>query len=245
MNSDTTKQISIPEKINLLNQPITKNQKIQTIEKIAKYGLRGQESLLNFLENRRLNDKKTLSFIDSFIFDSLFNTEIPQIYKKLYQIFPNGLIHLPYNLKLNYNQLQHLLMNRQFQEADKLTQEHLCELAGLKRTSKRQWLYFTDIPLLPSEDLFMIDLLWKTYSKEKFGFSIQRSIWLSNECNWDILWEKIGWSKNGNMCRYPMEFIWGTEAPKGHLPLFNQLRGTQVLLALFRHFVWIQNNDEQ
>jgi len=242
MDLDTEQNQSIQEKIHLLNKTISKTQQIQIIENIAKSGIDGQESLLILLKNRRLNEKFQVSFIDTIIFDILSNTEIPKIYKKLYQIFPQGIIKLSPSLKLNYEQLQYLLINKQFQQADQLTQQHLCELAGLAKDNKRQWLYFTDIPSIPSEDLFIIDLLWKTYSKEKFGFSVQRNIWLSNNRNWNILWEKIGWTQNGLMRRYPIEFIWETEAPKGHLPLFNQLRGIQVLLALFQHKVWTENN---
>ena len=76
------------------------------------------------------------------------------------------------------------------------------------------------------------------YSRGKFGFSIQRKIWLTHQCKWNLFWQTIGWTKQDIPCRYPTEFIWTIDAPKGHLPLFNQLRGVQVLSALFNHIVW-------
>lgn len=83
-------------------------------------------------------------------------------------------------------------------------------------------------------------MLWKVYSKGKFGFSIQKNIWLKQNKQWDKLWEKIKWleAKTGIMKRYPKEFTWSIDAPEGHLPLFNQLRGTQTLYYLFQKINW-------
>ena len=91
---------------------------------------------------------------------------------------------------------------------------------------------------MPSEDLIVIDSLWQAYSRHKFGFSKQRQIWLSTNCDWEKFWDQIGWKNNGIARRYPNEFLWDVNAPSGHLPLFNQLRGVQVLSALFNHIVW-------
>nr|YP_010952330.1 conserved hypothetical plastid protein [Gloiopeltis furcata]WMP13999.1 conserved hypothetical plastid protein [Gloiopeltis furcata] len=139
---------------------------------------------------------------------------------------------------MDYKPLQKLLISKHYRQADRLTQIYLCQLAGLDEDSKRNWLYFTDIQSLPSEDLATIDMLWRLYSRNKFGFSRQRKIWLSNNCNWEKLWSRIGWKNEGVACRYPDEFMWSIDAPQGHLPLFNQLRGVQVLSALFDHTVW-------
>ena len=35
--------------------------------------------------------------------------------------------------------------------------------------------------------------------------------------------------ENNNYRKWPMEFMYTTEAPKGHLPLTNALRGTQLI----------------
>lgn len=217
------------------------NEICNTIEKILTDDNKGIETLLDTLINRQITKKVKITLLDGFIFEKLI--EIKTIKEKIYTIFPNGIVLLKSSLKIDYQPLQFLLIHKEFKEADQLTYKYLCELSNLNKKHKRKWLYFTDIKSLPSEDLLTIDLLWRVYSRGKFGFSIQRKIWQLNKCNWDILWYKIGWIKDGIMRRYPEEFIWTINAPKGHLPLINQLRGTQVLSSLFKHIVW-QNIKE-
>lgn len=230
--------LKLKEDIDQLNNNIPKSKQIQIITKLYEEGVEGQKSLLDFLIYRRIEHKLTLSFIDSLIFYKLKMTQIPEITQKINEMFPHGIVDLISTLTINYQPLQDLLIKQKFQEADKMTQIYLCKLVGLQTQKERKWLYFTDIYLLPIDDILIIDLLWRIYSLDKFGFSIQRQIWLSNNRNWDKFWETIGWTKKGNMRRYPIEFTWSIDALKGHLPLFNQLRGIQVLLALFEHDAW-------
>jgi GUN4-like len=56
--------------------------------------------------------------------------------------------------------------------------------------------------------------------------------------NWENFWSKIGWKNGNTWTRYPNEFIWDLSAPKGHLPLSNQLRGVRVIASLFSHPAW-------
>lgn len=197
-----------------------------------------QYSLLEFIIERIIVNKKTADPLDGFIYQKLLKTNEQRIKTKLIQYFPNGLVTLKSYSDINYEPLQKLLINEKFKEADKLTNQHLCELVQTKTTSEKKWLYFTDIQFLPAEDLFTLDFLWKIYSRGKFGFSVQKQIWMKSNKNWDILWEKISWTSNGSMKRYPQEFQWTTQAPEGHLPLFNQLRGTQTLSYLFKNITW-------
>nr|QCI08513.1 hypothetical protein [Spermothamnion repens] len=233
------------KKLDLLfkkNQRINNQNTIEEAKKIIieylEKGEEGQTYLLDLLINRRLMDKECLSILDGIIFDYLKKSKLKKIQEKINKSFPEGIFPLKTSLKNNYSSLQKLLVDKKFKEADQLTQQHLCKLAGLDKYSKRNWLYFTDISYIPSEDLFTLDMLWQIYSEGKFGFSIQRKIWILNNYNWNKLWQKIGWIKQGTMRRYPQEFIWNINAPIGHLPLFNQLRGNQVLLSLFEHIAW-------
>lgn len=210
----------------------------QTIDIVLRKKIIGEEQLLNKLVDRHILKELDITVLDGFIFDKLMDTEIDIIRRQTNKSFPNGLIQFKASLKIDYQPLQLLLIKKKFQEADQLTQNYLCKLASLETTDKRKWLYFTDIASLPIDDLFIIDLLWRIYSEGKFGFSVQREIWILNNCNWEILWQKIGWIKEGTARRYPQEFIWTINAPKGHLPLMNQLRGTQVISSLFQHHVW-------
>nr|YP_009297053.1 hypothetical protein Ceram_120 [Ceramium japonicum]AOM66396.1 hypothetical protein Ceram_120 [Ceramium japonicum] len=239
-NQQTIKNIEI--QIKQLEKNTSTNKRLKLIEELCSSGKKGEQSLLNYLIDRRIINEKKILLIDGLIFEKLYKTKNQDIITKLKQYFSKGIIKLNNNLTLNYQPLQDLLINQNFQEADKLTQEYLCTLAGLNTNieSTRKWLYFTDIDMIPSEDLLHIDLLWQIYSRGKFGFSIQRKIWMKNSCKWKIFWHNIGWIKNDIPCRYPKEFIWTIDAPQGHLPLFNQLRGKQVLCAIFNHIVWQQ-----
>lgn len=213
----------------------TSNQQSQIVQKMISQG--SENLLLDLLVNRRILKKEQPAYLDGIIFEALGKSTNQYTINKLNGYFCDGLIDLNSFLKLDYQPLQELLMNQNFKEADKLTQIQLCQLAGLD-VNQRKWLYFTDISNVPADDLFTVDMLWRLYSRGKFGFSVQRKIWLSNNCNWEKLWNGIGWKKEGMHCRYPDDFMWTIEAPKGHLPLFNQLRGVQVLSAVFNHIAW-------
>ena len=91
---------------------------------------------------------------------------------------------------------------------------------------------------IPVEDLQTFDNLWKASSNDKFGFSIQRSIWRASNKKWPRFFMAIDWLKgeNLNYRAWPAEFIYTVEAaPKGHLPLTNALRGTQLFEAILTH----------
>lgn len=138
---------------------------------------------------------------------------------------------------IDYAPLQQLLAEQNFQAADQMTLQKLCELAGASAV-QRKWVYFTEVEQFPITDLQTINNLWLTYSEGKFGFSVQREIWLSVGKNWDKFWAKIGWKNGNNWTRYPQEFTWSLAAPKGHLPLSNQLRGVRVIASLLAHPAW-------
>nr|YP_009398594.1 hypothetical protein [Kuetzingia canaliculata]ARW67780.1 hypothetical protein [Kuetzingia canaliculata] len=234
-------QLSIDEAIELIinkNQRIISDETETIINYIYEQGEEKQKILLNLIIKRNLINKQKVEVIDGFIFQKLRETNRENIKSKLIKLFPNGIVKLERSLSLDYQILQNLLIEKKFQEADIITQKFLCELVQQKKQSNRKWIYFTEIQFLPLNDLFTIDLLWKIYSKGKFGFSIQKKIWIKNNKKWKKLWKQIGWTENEAMKKYPKEFIWTIKAPEGHLPLSNQLRGTQSLLYLFKSIRW-------
>jgi len=162
---------------------------------------------------------------------------IPEAAEFLQRSFSRGIVPLRSESGLDYQPLQQLLARKQFQAADQLTLELLCQLAG-PAAVRRKWLYFTEVDRFPIPDLQTIDRLWWVHSEGKFGFSVQRQLWLGVGQNWEALWPKIAWKSGNKWTRYPQEFIWDVSAPKGHLPLSNQLRGVQVLNALLLHPAW-------
>ena len=151
--------------------------------------------------------------------------------------FANGLLILSPECGVDYSDIQTALIQQDFELADRLTLQKMCELAG-DNAVKRKWLYFTEVNIFPNLDLQTLDQLWLLYSEGRFGFSKQREIWLGVGKNWDKLWPKIAWKSDNIWTRYPGEFIWNLEAPFGHLPLTNQLRGVRVMDALMNHPAW-------
>ena len=86
------------------------------------------------------------------------------------------------------------------------------------------------------QDMNTMEMLWQVHSKARFGFVQQRKIWKKVRGQFDKFAEAVGWFtdtwKNRN---WPDEFIYSLEAPVGHLPLTNCIRGAQVLEELLSH----------
>jgi hypothetical protein len=197
-------------------------------------GASGWQVLQAFLQDRC---QAPSTFIDGRCYELLLSTEADGPQAFLQENFPMGVVPLNSDAEADYQPLQQLLARQQFEAADRLTLQKLCELEG-PAAVKRKWLYFTQIEQFPVTDLQTIDQLWLVHSEGKFGFSVQRQLWLSGGRNWDVLWPKIAWKSDRNWTRYPEGFTWDLSAPRGHLPLSNQLRGVQVINALLNHPAW-------
>lgn len=207
---------------------------IETIHNNDFIQLKGLADL--FFERINRPDYKS-NCVDGLIYNKLLNSKNQEIVRLTTSLCPEGIVPLNSAKHMNYKDLQELLTQQDLLKADQLTQQKLIQLAGVN-AQNRNWLYFTDIKKIPAQDLQTIDKLWHTYSKGKFGLFIQRQIWLSVGKDWEKFWQKIGWEVDNIPCRYPDEFQWNSYGPRGHLPLFNQLRGVQVLSALFNHEAW-------
>nr|YP_009541645.1 hypothetical protein [Synarthrophyton chejuense]AYR05654.1 hypothetical protein [Synarthrophyton chejuense] len=242
MTDQLKNNLSILRKIANLEDNLSINKQNELIKKIVNYNKPGLFALLELLIERKVKKTTNISCIDGTIFKYLYLSKNNIIQKRINQYFQEGVVKLESSNNINYTDLNQSLIANNFQKANQLTQKCLRELAGLKSPNDRQWLYFTDILNIPTKDLQTIDKLWKIYSEGQFGFSIQRNIWLYNDQNWEKLWHRIGWKINNTTVRYPNEFVWDKTAPTGHLPLFNQLRGVQVISALFKHPAWNTEN---
>lgn len=171
-------------------------------------------------------------------YQALYGNKSPRIAEFLKQNYPFGVVPLKSDRGIDYQPLQQLLAQQDFQAADVMTLEKMCELAGTAAV-ERKWIYFTDVINFPITDLKTLDRLWRMSSEGKFGFSVQRRIWLSVGQDFSQLWTKINWKSGNTWTRYPQEFIWDLSAPQGHLPLSNQLRGVRVIDAIFAHSAWV------
>lgn len=137
---------------------------------------------------------------------------------------------------VDYTALRDRLKAGEWEEADNEHRRLMIELAG-EDAEDRGWVYFTEVKTFPVTDLKTIDTLWSFYSDGKFGFSVQRKIWVGKRRQWAKFFKEIDWVQGENNAyrKWPEEFIWEKEAKRGHMPLTNALRGTQLLEALLEH----------
>ncbi len=221
----------------LLRSASEKNQ-LQIIPQLVATGEPGLTSLMEWMIAHR---SQPANLAMGKAYQAIYSANTPQTQEFLAANFPNGVVPLKSERDIDYQPLQQLLARQDFQGADILTIQKLCELAG-EAAVQRKWLYFTEVESFPSTDLYTLDRLWLINSEGKFGFSVQRKIWLSVGKDFAQLWSKIGWKSDNNWTRYPQEFTWSLDAPQGHLPLSNQLRGVRVIASIFAHPVWSQKS---
>ena len=138
------------------------------------------------------------------------------------------------DVNINYEELQLMLVDQNFEDADRLTSSFLRMLAG-KLAEERGYVFYSEVKNMSGKDLQTIDRLWTNYSTGRFGFSIQARILKSVGKKYELLWPKIGWKKQGVWTRYPSSFTWSLDAPDGHMPLVNQLRGVRLMDSILRH----------
>jgi hypothetical protein len=214
-----------------------KNQ-LPLVEQIINEGENGYQFLRDFLVS---SQGKEPNIVLGKAYQLLYQSNNDENREFLNKCFTQGIVNLKSEKNIDYTELQNLLIQGKYQEADTLTRVKLCELAG-ETAIKRKWVYFTEVEKFPATDLDIIDQLWYVYSEGKFGYRVQRKIWLSLGKNFEKLWVQINWKNGNKWTKYPQEFIWDLTAPIGHLPLSNQLRGVRVISALFSHPVWSKDN---
>ena len=120
-----------------------------------------------------------------------------------------------------YEYLFHCLMNDRWKEADQETYEVMCQIIG---KSGGRW-NVEDIQNFPCEDLCILNQLWVQFSGGRFGFSVQRDIWVAvggkldgqyNEATWSKFADRVEWRKAGKYVIYS-DYSDLTFA-SGHLP---------------------------
>nr|WP_235720143.1 GUN4 domain-containing protein [Limnospira maxima] len=124
----------------------------------------------------------------------------------------------------DYSQLDRLLKSGQWEAADEETTKMMCRVAG--KTSRR-YLDDDDIKNFPGEDLRIIDGLWVKHSRGRFGFSVQKQIYINcgglpdGRYPGDTIWERycgeVGWRVNGSYISWS-DCTFSAAAPLGHLP---------------------------
>ncbi len=150
-------------------------------------------------------------------------------------------------LDTKYADLERYLKSGQWKEANDETHRLMITEVGKR---KGQWLYDNELLSFPCEPLKVIDGLWVQHSGGKFGFSVQKKLYL--DCGgladrryepevWDKFCEANGWSRD----KKKNAFIrYDTSSPSGHLPAIgtgdqSSWRGDRYALY---HYVAALNN---
>ncbi|MEM9450745.1 MAG: GUN4 domain-containing protein [Cyanobacteria bacterium P01_E01_bin.6] len=136
-----------------------------------------------------------------------------------------------------YAQLEAHLRNGQWKAADHETYRLMITTVGKE---EGQWFTSKELLSFPCEELLAIDGLWVKYSNGKFGFSVQKDIYLEcggipdgqyHEEAWDKFCHTNEWKKDGKYVNVKFD----TSSPRGHLPveyLLEYLRGWRDLSLL-------------
>ncbi len=102
-----------------------------------------------------------------------------------------------------YRTLLNYLSSGRWKEADQETANVMLQVAN---RVEQGWLEVEDIDNFPCEDLRIIDQLWVKYSNGRFGFSVQKKIYIDelggtrkyNQRIWNQFCDRIGWKKAEN-----------------------------------------------
>ena len=164
----------------------------------------------------------------------VLNRHNPNHVKTLIAPYGQGWLQVESSVGIDYSELQALLLNEDFEEADRRTSAILRDLAG-PAAVRRGYVYFSEVPPMPGIDLVSLDRLWTVYSQGRFGFSMQARLLDGLDGNYVKLWPRIGWKIDGVWTRYPRAFTWSLKAPEGHMPLINQLRGVRLMDSILKH----------
>lgn len=132
---------------------------------------------------------------------------------------------------IDYTRLRDLLKAQNFKDADQETFLRMLEAVG--RENGNYLIRREELMNFPCTDLKTIDRLWVKYSNGKFGFSVQKEIYvqcgakLDGNCPGDKIWEefgdRVGW-RGGGILGVGKKWIrhsdvtFNTSAPRGHLP---------------------------
>lgn len=139
-------------------------------------------------------------------------------------------------LGIDYSVLRDKLAAGEWELADNETRRLLIEMAG-EEAQLREWVYFSEAKFIPVKDMLTVDRLWRAYSRDRFGWSVQRALWIASKRLWGPFFKRINWVQGENNAyrKWPNEFNYSATAEKGHLPLTNALRGTQLFQAVMEH----------
>lgn len=122
---------------------------------------------------------------------------------------------------VNYTKLRDLVAARKWKEADYETYQVMLQAVGREEDD---YIRSSELSNFPCTDLRTINQLWVKYSNGRFGFSVQKEIYLSvggkpdgkyYEQAWEKFGDRVGWRVKENWISY---CTFDITAPEGHLP---------------------------
>lgn len=122
----------------------------------------------------------------------------------------------------DYTRLRDLLKAGKWEEAD--VETHLVMLFVADRDHD-DWIRPDELAAFPCVDLGTIDRLWLKYSGGRFGFSVQKQIWLNlggqvgqhDKEIWQMFGDRVGWCVSRSWLYHDC-LTFSLDAPEGHLP---------------------------
>ncbi len=123
-----------------------------------------------------------------------------------------------YLTTVDYRPLKDLLQAHRWQEADILTWESLAQSLG----KSGRFVSLHDIGRIPCGDLERVDILWRKYSGNHFGLSIQAEIF-AQAGDYGQFCQQVGW-KMSYQGIHSLNFT--LDAPRGHLPSSQWISGS-------------------
>ncbi|MBR8840866.1 MAG: GUN4 domain-containing protein [Stigonema ocellatum SAG 48.90 = DSM 106950] len=121
---------------------------------------------------------------------------------------------------VDYTRLRDLLKARNWKEANYETYLVMLKVVGRK---EGDWIRDSELLNFPCTDLRTIDSLWVQYSKGRFGFSVQKKIYLSvggkpDGNYYEKFGDRVGWRVKQSWLNWT-QVTFDTTAPVGHLPV--------------------------
>ncbi len=140
---------------------------------------------------------------------------------------------------VDYRRLRDLLQAGQWQEADQETARRMLEAVG---RDTNDWIREEELLNFPCADLKTIDALWVQYSKGKWGFSVQKQIYvacgadkLDGSYPGDAIWHefccRVGWRKGNRSVNYRDLTFNLEKSSAGEFPIVGLWKGVLVVVV--------------
>ncbi|MFN6496808.1 MAG: protein kinase domain-containing protein [Nostoc sp. DedQUE01] len=133
-----------------------------------------------------------------------------------------------YLIRVDHEQmLISLLEAGKWKDADRVTGTLMLKISCREKDS---YLNSDSINRFPCQDISKINEIWLKYSNGRFGFSIQRQIWLKLDRDWIKVGDRLGWRVDNCWKQYS-ELTFSIDAPEGAFPTFWGGEGRKLIFG--------------